>query len=99
MARDYDEKRDFIRMCLECAMTFTRQGETTVYEATARDLSGGGLGFNTGEALRLGELLEVRVTPSKAVVPPLAAEVEVVRVDGAGADGYDVGVTIRRFLN
>jgi len=98
VARDFDEKRDFIRMCLECPMTFSRAGEATLYDAAAKDLSGSGLGFITAEAVRLGELLEVRVAPRQAVVPPLAAEVEVVRVDAPADGGYDVGVIIRRFL-
>lgn len=97
MARDFDEKRDFIRMCLECPMTFSRAGESPVFTAAAKDLSGGGLGFVTAEAVRLGELLEVRVAPQQAVVPPLAAEVEVVRVDALASGDYDVGVAIRRF--
>ena len=98
MARDFEEKRDFIRMCVECPMSFTRLGDTTVHGATAKDLSGSGLGFSTTQALRLGELLTVRVAPDKSVVAPLQAEVEVVRVQALGADSYDVGVIIRRFL-
>ncbi len=98
MARDYEEKRDFIRMCVECPMSFTRQGDATVHGATAKDLSGSGLGFSTSQALRLGELLTVRVAPQNSVVPPLQAEVEVVRVEALAADSYDVGVTVKRFL-
>lgn len=97
MSRDYDEKRDFIRMCMECPMTFTRYGGS-VHVATARDLSGSGLGFVTDQALTLGEVLAVQVTPQQAVVAPLQAEVEVVRVQPSSQGGYDIGVTIRRFL-
>lgn len=98
MAKEYDEKRNFIRMCMECPMTFNRPGDGAVYEAEAKDLSGSGLGFSTAEAVRMGELLEVRVVPSKTVVPPLAAEVEVVRVESLAGGGYAIGGTIRRFL-
>ena len=98
MARDYEEKRDFIRMCVECPMSFTRQGDTTAYSATARDLSGSGLGFVTGQAVRMGEVLTVRVVPDKAVVAPLQAEVEVVRTQELVPGSYDIGVTIKRFL-
>lgn len=97
MSRDYDEKRNFIRMCMDCPMTFTRYGGS-VHAATARDLSGSGLGFVTDQALTLGEVLAVQVTPQQAVVAPLQAEVEVVRVQPVNPGGYDVGVTIRRFL-
>lgn len=98
MAREYEEKRDFIRMCVECPMSFTRQGDSTVYSATARDLSGSGLGFNSTQMVRMGELLTVQVVPDKAVVAPLQAEVEVVRVDTMGPGSYDIGVAIKRFL-
>ncbi len=97
MSREYDEKRNFIRMCMECPMTFTRYSGS-VHTATARDLSGSGLGFVTDQALTLGEVLAVRVVPGQAVVAPLQAEVEVVRVQPAEPEGYDIGVTIRRFI-
>jgi hypothetical protein len=97
VSRDYDEKRNFIRMCMECPMTFTRYGGS-VHTATARDLSGSGLGFVTDQALTLGEVLSVKVVPGQAVVAPLQAEVEVVRVQPHDVDRYEIGVTIRRFL-
>jgi len=97
VSRDYDEKRNFIRMCMDCPMSFTRY-DGSVYSALARDLSGSGLGFVTDQALTLGELLTVKVVPQHAVVAPLDAEVEVVRVQPAAEGGYDIGVTIRRFL-
>lgn len=78
-------------------MSFTRY-DGSVYSALARDLSGGGLGFVTDQALTLGEVLTVQVAPQHAVVAPLRAEVEVVRVQPSNPGGYDIGVTLRRFL-
>ncbi len=97
MARDYDEKRDFIRMCMECPMSFSRPADGQAYEARAKDLSSSGFSFTANEVVTVGEVLEVRVIPGKAVVPPLHAEVEVVRVQPAG-DGYEIGATIKRFF-
>jgi hypothetical protein len=96
MQRDYDEKRNFIRMCMECSMVYIRT-DGSRHEAIARDLSGSGLGFITDQALALGELLTVQVTLSHEVVAPLRAEVEVVRVQPAAAGGYAIGVSIRHF--
>lgn len=98
MSRDYDEKRDFIRMCIEGPMSFSRQGDAAVHSATAKDLSGSGLGFVSAVPLALGELLQVSVVPGTSMVAPLRAEVEVVRAEGHGTDGYDIGVAIKRFL-
>ena len=97
MARDYDEKRDFIRMCMDCPMTFTRTGDATVYSAKAKDLSSSGLCMTTEQAVQVGEVLRVHLAPPMAVVPPLQADVEVVRVDGVGTDGYEVGLSIKGF--
>lgn len=97
MSREYDEKRNFIRMCMDCPMSFTRY-DGSVHSALARDLSGSGLGFVTDQALTLGEVLAVQVVPQQAVVAPLRAEVEVARVQPVTEGGYDIGVTIRRFL-
>lgn len=98
MSRDFEEKRDFIRMCIDGPMSFTRRGETMVHTATAKDLSGGGLRFVCAVPLAEGELLEVAVVPGTTTVPPLRAEVQVVRVDEQGTGTYDVGAAIRRFL-
>jgi len=85
-------------MCIEGPMSFSRQGDATVHAATAKDLSGSGLGFVSAVPLSLGELLQVSVVPGTATVAPLRAEVEVVRAEPQGTDGYDIGVAIKRFL-
>lgn len=97
MSRDYDEKRDFMRMCMDCPMSFTRQ-DGSRHEAMARDLSGSGAGFVTDQILAPGEILTIQLTPQQAVVLPLQAEVEVVRVDARVNGTYEVGVNIRRFV-
>lgn len=98
LSRDYEEKRDFIRMQLDCQAQCTdlRSGER--FTAQARDLSGKGLCLELTRSLPPGTLLEVVIEPQKAVVPPLHAVVEVVRVepDMSGAR-FRTGTTIREF--
>lgn len=79
--RDIEEKRDFIRMQLDCQALCTdlRTGEQ--FTGQIRDLSGKGLCVELNRGLSPGTLLEVRIEPEKAVVPPLHAVVEVVRVE------------------
>lgn len=98
MARDYEEKRDFIRMALECPVNFSVQGETTNHEAVVRDLSGSGLCIISPREVGMGSLLRVRVMPATAAIPPLEAEVEVVRVQPGGGSSYELGVAIRKIL-
>lgn len=98
LSRDYEEKRDFIRVQLDCQAQCTdlRSGER--FTGQARDLSGRGLCLELVRSLAPGTLLEVRIEPQKAVVAPLHALVEVVRVepDVSGAR-FRTGTAIREF--
>ena len=98
LSRDYEEKRDFIRMQLDCPAQCTDQRTGEQFTGHARDLSGKGLCLDLDRSLPPGTLLEVRIEPHKAVVPPLHATVEVVRVepDVSGAR-FRTGTTILEF--
>jgi len=91
-----DEKRDYIRMEMDCPMTFCVQGEGERHQGTARDLSSSGLSILTEHTVPVGTMLEVNVTPGQQLVPPLEAVVEVVRVQQAGT-GVELGTVIRKF--
>jgi len=94
---DSSDERDFRRMTLDCAMTFRRGGSHEEHAARARNISSTGVLFVTGEALTPGEQLTINVTPKQAVVAPLNARVEVIRVEADGAD-YAVACRIHEFL-
>lgn len=91
--RSYAEKRDFIRMAVDCPVQYTLLGETEVYWGTARDLSGGGLLLETDTAWPLGTVLWLKLVPGAARIPPLEAEGEVVRVDPREG-GFNLGISI-----
>ena len=91
---DYPEKRDFIRMAVECPMTFCIEGETEVHKGTARDLSASGLSVLCQKEIAEGTVLEVNIQPEKAIVPPLQATCEVVRVSSIVAGEYELGLKI-----
>jgi hypothetical protein len=91
---DYSEKRDFMRMAVECPMSFTLPGEDTVHRATARDLSASGLLMRCNRELAEGSSIEVSVEPEEAIVPPLKATCEVVRVTTLAPGEYEVGLKI-----
>lgn len=98
MLRDYEEKRDFIRMLLEYPVSCIELASGARFTGQAKDLSGKGLGMEVGRSLAEGVLLEVRIDPEMSVVPPLHAVVEVVRVepDDMG-ERFRVGTAIREF--
>ena len=93
-SRDYDEKRDFLRMGVDCPahVTMTATGES--FQGVAKNLSSSGLLLVCDRALPVGSQLEVRLAPDQPLVPPLEAAVRVARVDGGGPDAFEHGVEI-----
>ncbi len=99
MSRDFDEKRDFIRMLLEVPLHCKDPDSGEILTGRACDLSSKGLSFVLDRAYGAGKTLEVRIRPEKSLVPPLHARVEVVRVE-PDADGrsYRIGARILEYL-
>jgi len=94
---DYSEKRDFSRMAVECPMTFCIQGETALHQGTAKDLSASGLSVVCRQEVSEGTILEVNIQPEKAIVAPLQATCEVVRVTSSVPGEYELGLKITAF--
>ena len=85
-------------MGLECPATFHLIDESIVHQAVAVDLSAVGLQLNTVDAMVLGGVVMVEVTPEAAVVPPLQVRAEVVRCDKSSSEGYHLGLKILEML-
>lgn len=77
----YSEKRDFIRMTVDCQVDYTVVDAMEEATGRARNLSGRGILFQTDREIPIGTRLEVRVHSENNAVPPLHAHVEVVRVE------------------
>lgn len=95
---DYDEKRDFTRMGMECPATFCIEGEETSYQATATDLSATGLQLSCVTAVAEGVVMMVEMRPEQAIVPPLQAKAEVVRCLDNGSGSYQLGLKILEMM-
>ncbi len=93
---DYSEKRGFNRMGVECPVTL-RGADGALYQGKAMDLSATGLQVNMAQALELGAVLRLTMSPEQALVPPLEAMVEVVRVGGVEG-AYEIGLGIKEML-
>lgn len=96
-SRDYDEKRDFMRMAVDCEVRFRRVGNEREFSGQVVNLSGRGLLFQSGEALTAGERLELSVEPpAGGSAPPLQASGEVVRVTAVEpGPRYEIAVVLR----
>ncbi len=80
------ELRDFRRMNQQAPMRFRLGGEGAWQPAELADLSASGLAMRVATSLPVGTRLWVEVAPELALVPPLTATVEVMRIerDAAG---------------
>ena len=95
MWRDYDEKRDFQRMALDTRIQCKDLASGETFYGHAQDLSSRGLSIDTDREFAPGARLEVRIVPERALVPPLYAAVEVVRVEpSVNGQGFNLGVRI-----
>ena len=77
----YDDKRSFIRMTVDCKVTYCELDATEQSEGRAKNLSGKGILFQSDKEIPMGTRLRVDVHSSNNAVPPLNASIEVVRVE------------------
>ncbi|MDH5572091.1 MAG: PilZ domain-containing protein [Gammaproteobacteria bacterium] len=100
MPRDYDEKRDFIRINVESDMSLRVDGKTEMETAKVTNLSGRGMMFITDSVLKLESIVEVKINPEKAITPPLHAMVRIVRVNKQrNSNSYEVGGVIQEIMD
>lgn len=95
-SRDHDEKRDFIRLAVDCRVSF-KDAEGNEHHGRALNVSGGGVLFITDKPLPLGGEYAVSVNPDTPVIQPLELMATVMRVDRV--DGkFEVGMKITKRL-
>ena len=95
MVINYDEKRDFQRMPVECDISYSLHeaiGEDKKkYYGKGADLSAAGVMFSSEKDLPLGTILDIHIHPYIKTVKDLVAKAEVVRNEKQN-DGYIIGV-------
>ncbi len=92
---DFSEKRDFIRMGVDCPATFEIEGEAGTFSGIARDLSASGLKLLTEKEIAVATILNIRILSENEMIEPLQAVVEVVRSSGPVGNKYELGVCIK----
>lgn len=90
--KNYNEKRDFIRMKLGAPLAARLILGNKTIEGICRDLSGGGMQVETHEALASGTELEIEMASSHGHSPSLKAKVKVARCEETGPGTYLVGL-------
>ena len=100
MPREYDEKRDAVRVAVDCPILFrpTDNGGNEV--GKVRNLSGRGMMFISQREVPIESHLEVKIEPDEKT-PSLHARVRVVRVakPRRGGDGFEIGAVIQEMLD
>ncbi|MFK5984850.1 MAG: PilZ domain-containing protein [Pseudomonadota bacterium] len=91
MVINYDEKRDFQRMPVECDVSFSLEGSSDKFYGKGSDLSAAGVMFSTDQDLPLDSIINLHVLPYIKTVQALTAKAQVIRNEKL-ADGFLIGV-------
>lgn len=97
LARNYQEKRGYIRMQVSAPAVLTLTDGRT-YELTCLDLSSSGVQLQHFEPIPLHTAGRLVVSSGGGYTTPLEADVTVCRIQQSGADEYRIGVVINSFL-
>ena len=77
---EYAEKRDFLRMPIDCELSFIQSGIETHHVGNVINLSHRGILFTSTEKFDEGAKLDIKLTPSNSETPPMEASVVVSRI-------------------
>lgn len=106
MTREYDEKRDFMRIEVNCGIMFKQVDAGTVnligkeLSGQVANLSGRGMMFISEVELEKDSTFEINIKPTNLLTPPLHANVKVVRVvKQRHASGYEIGAVIKEIYD
>lgn len=92
---DYDEKRDYIRMDVDCEITFRLANTQEVQGGRCTSISGAGVSFISDSPIEEGKALEITVLPTKNITPPMIAFIEVVRSTRQADGTFEIAAVIK----
>lgn len=100
-SRDYQEKRNFIRMKIEAPIAVTSVSNGESVQGICHNLSGGGMLISIPSPIPVGTTLEATVRSSHGHSPMLKALAQVNRLqDSATIEGsYQLGLEIVQLLD
>ncbi|SHN25488.1 PilZ domain-containing protein [Pseudomonas asturiensis] len=90
--RDYEEKRDYIRMRVDADVNLIHAGQ--VIPAVCIDLSSSGMQVQTPRSFAVGDKLKVSIDSDHPALKGLEADTEVVWVTDEEGGGQKLGLSI-----
>ncbi len=81
-------------MVVDATVEYQQLGEQTIHQGVAKNLSGKGMMFIAGDALQPGSQLQVKLTPSNNITPPMQAQLRVTRCQAQDDGDYQVACEI-----
>lgn len=91
--RDYEEKRNFIRMTMNASAVLTIN-ETQKIEVTCIDLSATGMAIETEDPVAEGASVNVNIQSPNAQFSSMAANGKVIRCRQLPSGNYELGVEL-----
>ena len=79
MMVNYDEKRAFPRMVVDCPAKIKLHEDAAARGAIVKNLSGGGVLIWLDQRMEQGSAFDITVEPGTDLTPPLDARVKVIR--------------------
>jgi len=99
MTINYDEKRSFYRMSVDCHIEFSEEGSSETHKGDGKNLSATGVKFITDHELKEGQEIDVTVHPVIQTVTPLTAKAKVMRVVKDEDNGqFIVGLSLEQVV-
>ncbi len=95
--RDFQEKRDFIRMNVNTKADLTLEDGTQL-KVTCHDLSSSGLKIESSEAISNNINATICINSGGGETSDLQAEVKICRVEQLSDNKYDVGAEIINYI-
>jgi len=91
---NHAEKRDFMRMFIDCSLSLTTTDSSKNFQGHMINLSNEGLLFTSNQKFEVGTILNIVLTPRHSETPPVHATVIVARVS-SNELSYEVACKIR----
>ena len=96
MIPDYEEKRNFPRMRLNCEASVTDPQSGESFKTMVINLSGGGALFNAEQDFRVGSRLDLCVESATGDRPPFEARIKVIRCEPRDKGGFQIASVIEK---
>ncbi len=94
LEREYEEKRDFIRMFVDAKVEITDPASGNECEGESINLSAGGVAFTSPTPFEINTTLQVKVSSLQSKLPPLTADLNVIRCEKTANNLYEIAGSI-----